>query len=107
MNYRALFLCTLGVILSPSGVVANVLIPDLGDMNCDGESNVVDVQLAIVSALGLPINPLLDQNNDGTVDTCEDYASAVSGDCAVGQVIKWNGSVWEKILWERWRLSHF
>ena len=82
------------LLVPSSSVLGDVLIPDLGDMNCDGESNVVDVQLAIVSALGLPINPLLDQNNDGTVDTCEDYASAVSGDCAVGQIIKWNGTVW-------------
>ena len=71
-----------------------VLIPNLGDTNCDGQSNVVDVQLAIVSALGLPLNSLLDQNQDGIVDGCEDYANAVSGNCDVGQIIKWNGTVW-------------
>lgn len=93
---KKLFITAFALVLTVpvSTALGDVLIPDLGDMNCDGESNVVDVQLTIVSALGLPMNPLLDQNNDGTVDGCEEYASSVSGDCAVGQVIKWNGTVW-------------
>ena len=77
---------------STAGAV--VLIPNFGDLNCDGNANVVDVQMAILSSLGLPVNPLLDGNANGNVDACEDYADAISGNCAEGQVIKWDGAVW-------------
>ncbi len=83
-----------GIVLFFSSATADVLLPDFGDLNCDGNADVVDVQMAILSALGLPVNSILDADADGAVDACQDYASAVSGDCAVGQVIKWNGTVW-------------
>jgi len=94
MNHRIPFLFLIGIVLTPSASFSSVLIPDLGDMNCDGESNVVDVQLSILSALGLPVNPLLDGDGNGVPDTCQDYADAVSGDCEVGQIIQYNGTVW-------------
>ena len=81
-------------LLVPVLTSADILIPDFGDLNCDGQSNVVDVQMTILSALGIPVNPLLDGDENGTPDACQDYADSVSGDCAVGQVIKWNGAVW-------------
>ena len=37
-----------------------IVIPNLGDMNCDGVSNVVDVQLSIQTALGFPLSDALD-----------------------------------------------
>jgi hypothetical protein len=84
----------LGSLFFSHGLLADVLVPDFGDLNCEGFSNVVDVQLAIVSALDLPVNGLLDTDGDGIPDPCQDYANAVSGDCAQGQVIQWNGMVW-------------
>ncbi len=80
--------------LLPSMASAMVVIPDFGDLNCDGTSDVLDVQLAILSALNFPLNPILDTDANGTLDTCDDYVNAISGDCVVGQVIKWNGTVW-------------
>jgi hypothetical protein len=73
---------------------AEVLIPDFGDLNCDGVTNVIDVQFAIISALGFSVDPLLDQDGDGLPDGCQEYAAAISGDCEVGEVIKWTGQVW-------------
>ena len=58
------------VFLPLSSGYAQVVIPDLGDMNCDGSSNVVDVQLSIQSALGIPLSSALDGNGDGLVDGC-------------------------------------
>ena len=68
-----------------------VLIPNLGDTNCDGQSNVVDAQLAIVSALGLPLNSLLDQNQDG-LSTDARTMRTVSGNCTGKS--SWNGAPW-------------
>jgi hypothetical protein len=41
------------------------------NVNCDGAFSVVDVQLAIGLALGLPLAPNLDANSNGCVDTCD------------------------------------
>ena len=74
---------------------AQTLIPQMGDLNCDGNANVVDVQMAILSALGQTISDTLDGDGDGELDDCEAYASTISGDCQTGEIIKWNGTVWE------------
>ena len=41
-----------------------------GDINCDGMINVVDVQLTIMIALGLPISSVMDENGDNVPDNC-------------------------------------
>ena len=96
MKRMKLLIIALALVLPYAAPTASgqVLIPNLGDTNCDGQSNVVDVQLAIVTALGIPLNTSLDADQDGIIDGCETYASAVSGNCEVGQVIQWNGTVW-------------
>jgi hypothetical protein len=53
------------LILPVSGVYGQVVVPDLGDINCDGIANVVDVQLAIKTALGFPLTEILDANGEG------------------------------------------
>ena len=66
-----------------TGAFAQVVIPDMGDINCDGQANVVDVQLSIQVALGLPLSIALDGNQDGQVDGCETYSSNISGDLSL------------------------
>ena len=46
------------------------------------------------SALGQEVSTALDGDGDGTPDGCNDYASAISGDCQIGEIIKWDGTVW-------------
>jgi len=41
-----------------------------GDLNCDGQHDVIDVQLAIFSVLGLPLSPVIDGDQDGVADGC-------------------------------------
>ena len=87
----------LGLLLSfcsSSVSLGQVVIPDMGDMNCDGVSNVVDVQLSIQSALGFSLSPALDANGDGMVDGCESYSSSISGECALNQILQWDGMLW-------------
>jgi hypothetical protein len=61
-------------------------------VNCDGEVDITDVQHVIMAALGLPLSPTLDQNQDSVPDSCQN--EAFNGGCQTGQVIKWNGSHW-------------
>ena len=88
----------IGIVLAllgwPLAANTSVLIPTFADANCDGQSNIIDVQLSIISALGLALNVTIDTNADGIPDSCETYASSVSGNCETDQVIKWNGVVW-------------
>ena len=49
---------------NPSGASA---LP-FGDLNGDGQVNVVDVQLMITFSLGLPLSPTLDADGDGIPD---------------------------------------
>jgi hypothetical protein len=41
------------------------------DHNCDGVVSVSDTQLATQFALGVPLNPIIDNNNNQCVDACE------------------------------------
>ncbi len=41
-----------------------------GDWNCDGDRDVIDVQLGIFAALNLPISTALDADQDGVPDAC-------------------------------------
>ena len=66
----------------------------MGDMNCDGASNVVDVQMSIQVALGMPLSTALDSDGDGVVDGCTEWVSGISGDCAEGQILQWDGGLW-------------
>ncbi len=52
-----------------------------GDVNCDGEVDVVDVQFSILLVLDHPINVQLDRDQDGVVDACP--APAICGDGTV------------------------
>ncbi|NUN14788.1 MAG: hypothetical protein HUU55_14250 [Myxococcales bacterium] len=51
--------------------------PSNGDLDCSGNLTVADVQILITHTLGQPINKVLDTNQDGCVDVCQD---AVCGD---------------------------
>ncbi len=45
--------------------------PDVADVDCNGTVTVVDVQLLISLALGLPLSASVDPNGNGCADTCE------------------------------------
>lgn len=42
------------------------------DVNCDGQPNIVDVQLIIAVALNQPLDPAIDGNGNGCPDVCEE-----------------------------------
>ena len=42
----------------------------LGDLSCDGQVTVVDVQLVIFQVLQLPLSPAIDADQDGIPDAC-------------------------------------
>ena len=88
-SFALMALCML-----PQLVEAQTVIPDMGDMNCDGASNVVDVQMSIQVALGMPLSTALDSDGDGVVDGCTEWVSGLSGDCAEGQILQWDGGLW-------------
>ena len=44
--------------------------PWAADLNCDGSTDVADVQLLVGSALGQPLSAALDANGDGCIDAC-------------------------------------
>ena len=54
-----------------------------GDLNCDETVNVNDVQLSIIVALGLPLNAVLDADQDGAPDKCPASVS-----CGIGTVLE-------------------
>ena len=54
-----------------------------GDINGDGNVNVVDVQLMIGLSLGLPMSPTLDADGDGVADL---YAANAVLDCGANTV---------------------
>ncbi len=54
-----------------------------GDLNCDDDVNVTDVQLSIIVALGMPISDVLDADQDGTPDACPGSVS-----CGTGTVLE-------------------
>lgn len=43
----------------------------VGDINCDNDVTVADVQIAILLTLQNPLSPVLDSNGDGEPDACE------------------------------------
>jgi len=49
-----------------------IVVPKMGDMNGNGESDAVDVQFSIQAAQGLPLSPLLDEDEDGVIDGSSD-----------------------------------
>jgi hypothetical protein len=49
------------------------------DMNCDGQGNVVDVQIAIQYALDQALDPAIDANADACPDACQNTACCEAG----------------------------
>jgi len=62
--------CPEGQVLTDGQCTDIISAPAPGDLNCDNTVSVVDVQLAIVLALELPLNELLDADADGKIDNC-------------------------------------
>lgn len=62
-------LATLGGGGVPSCLVSGNL--DDADLDCDGDVTVTDIILTIQGALGQPLSPELDQNENGCVDACD------------------------------------
>lgn len=56
-----------------------------GDVNCDGEMNVVDVQISIILALLSPLSAVLDADGNNTPDDCD--ALPASGICGAGTLL--------------------
>ncbi|NUN13107.1 MAG: hypothetical protein HUU55_05670 [Myxococcales bacterium] len=61
-----------------------VLALPFGDINCDNNANIVDVQLAIVAALNATLSPELDTNGNGYPDGCDSLAAVT---CGAGTVL--------------------
>ncbi len=86
---RPLFLGLL-VSLLPIGPALGQGSFPFGDLNCDESVNVTDVQLSILSALGLPISATLDANEDGTPDACESNCTGLA--CGPGTLPNGEGT---------------
>jgi hypothetical protein len=94
MNWVRILAACLAFFTTVLTANAVVLVPTFSDVNCDGNTDILDVQLSIISALGFPVNELIDANGDGIPDTCDVFASSISGDCQTGQIIRWDGTLW-------------
>lgn len=67
------FMCSVFVFSAPAFAVP------FADLNCDDAVNVLDVQLAVLVALDLPMGEGLDENQDGTPDACPPGLSCGNG----------------------------